>query len=87
MGLNVYASSLFTSLSNGVLSAAISGVRSLLLLAPLIVILPMAFGVDAIWFAVPVTEVATFVLTMVALRRNASRYGYAHPSARFGNTM
>lgn len=87
MGLNVYASSLFTSLSNGVLSAAISGVRSLLLLAPLIVILPMAFDVDAIWFAVPVTEVATFVLTMVALRRNASRYGYAHPSARFGNTM
>ena len=40
IGLNVYFSSLFTSLSNGPVSALISLIRSLILLAPLILVLP-----------------------------------------------
>ncbi|MBR2254785.1 MAG: polysaccharide biosynthesis C-terminal domain-containing protein, partial [Candidatus Methanomethylophilaceae archaeon] len=63
MGINVYASSMFTSLSNGKVSAWISFVRTLLLLAPLIILFPAAFGIDSVWFAVPVTEAVT--VTMV----------------------
>lgn len=76
MGINVYASSLFTSLSNGPISALISIVRSLILLAPLILILPYVFGIDAIWYAVPLTELLTLALSIFLMIRLGKRYGF-----------
>ena len=76
MGFNVYASSLFTSLSNGLVSALISVMRSLLLLAPLIVLLPMSFGIGAVWYAVPVTEFATLVLSVLLMLVLGRGYGF-----------
>ena len=76
MGVNMYASSLFTSLSNGLLSAVISGLRSLIILVPLIVALPAAIGVDGVWYAVPVTDLAVMVLSVWLLAKNSDRYGY-----------
>ncbi len=76
MGANMYASSLFTSLSNGLVSAVISFFRTLLFLAPLIVLLPMAFGIDAIWAAVPLAEGITFVMAAVLIKRLGPGYGY-----------
>lgn len=76
MGTNVYASALFTSLSNGKISAIISGIRSLILLAPLIVLLPTLFGIDTIWFAVPVTEIITVMISMWFIKRLGPSYGF-----------
>lgn len=76
MGFNVYASSLFTSLSNGPVSALISVFRSILLLAPTIVLLPMAFGIDAVWYAVPLTEFATLMLSVFLMLRYGRGYGF-----------
>ena len=76
MGGNMYSSSLFTSLSNGKISAIISVVRTLVLLAPLIVALPMAFGIDAIWYAVPLTEGLTFVLSAWYIHVLGHEYGF-----------
>ncbi len=79
MGLNVYGSSLFTSLSNGPVSALISLIRSLVLLAPMIIALPAIFGIDAVWFAVPLTEIASTILVVYLLFRYSGRYGYMKP--------
>ncbi|MBQ3737100.1 MAG: hypothetical protein II855_09265 [Candidatus Methanomethylophilaceae archaeon] len=76
MGVNLYVSSLFTSLSNGLISAIISALRSFVLLAPLIILLPMAFGIDAVWFAVPIAELATFAVSWFLILRYNGRYGY-----------
>ena len=76
MGGNMYSSSLFTSLSNGKVSAIISFVRTLVLLAPLIVILPMVFGIDAIWYAVPLTELITFGLSAWFICTLGRGYGF-----------
>lgn len=46
MMINDYASSLFTSLSNGHLSEVISLIGGLCLLAPMIILVPMVFGPD-----------------------------------------
>ena len=81
MGFNVYASSLFTSLSNGPVSALISVVRSILLLAPLIVLLPMMFGIDAIWYAVPLTEFVTVLLSVFLILRLGKGYGFLRSNA------
>lgn len=76
MGVNMYASSLFTSLSNGLLSAVISGLRSLIILVPLIVFLPAVMGVDGVWYAVPITDLSVMILSVWLLIRNSNRYGY-----------
>lgn len=76
MGANLYVSSLFTSLSNGLISAIISALRTLVLLAPLIVFLPMLFGIDAVWLAVPLAELITYVVAWTLLFRYNGRYGY-----------
>ncbi len=76
MGGNLYASSLFTSLSNGKISALISFIRTLLLLAPLIVALPYIFGIEAVWAAVPLTEFVTFVISALLIMRYGKGYGF-----------
>lgn len=81
LGFNVYVSSMFTSLSNGLLSAAISFLRGLCLLAPMILILPTILGADGIWMAVPITEVVTFALSVLLVLRMGPRYGYLEKGA------
>lgn len=76
MGMNDYASALFTSLSNGLVSAVISGLSSFILLAPLIIILPTLFGVHAIWFAVPLTEFLAVFVTIRYILKLGPGYGF-----------
>lgn len=76
MGINLYASSLFTSLSNGPVSALISAIRTMVLLAPMIVLLTFFFGIDAIWFAVPITELITLVISIALMLHLGRRYGF-----------
>ncbi len=76
MGVNDYASALFTSLSNGLVSAVISGVSSFIILAPMIVALPTLFGIHAIWFAVPLTEFISVFVTIQYFLRLGPKYGF-----------
>ena len=48
-GFNIYGSSFFTALNNGVVSAAISFLRTVVFEVAAILILPVFFGVDGIW--------------------------------------
>ena len=76
MGVNVYASSFFTALNDGGVSAAISFLRSLLLPAATILILPRLFGLDGIWYSLPAGEaLALFVsIGFLAAKRRMYRY-------------
>ena len=88
LGVNCFASALFTSLNNGLLSALISFLRGLCILAPSIIALPLILGADGIWIAVPITEILTFVLSAYFIRNKGETYGYlkteqpAHECAR-----
>ncbi len=77
MGFNGYASSFFTALNNGVVSAILSTNRTLLCETLAVILLPMAFGVNGIWYAIIFAESAALILTITMLARNRERYGYA----------
>lgn len=53
MGVSIYASSLFTAFSNGVVSAVISFARTFLFLVGALLVLPELLGPVGIWLAVP----------------------------------
>lgn len=76
MGFNIFASSLFTALSNGVISAVISFVRTLLFEVAAVLILPVFLGIDGIWLAVTVAELLAFALTIGFLIKERSQYHY-----------
>ena len=67
MGFNIFGSAFFTALSNGVLSAAIAFLRTLLFQAAAIFILPLFLGLDGIWLAVTAAELLTLAVTAALL--------------------
>lgn len=64
IGLNVFMSGYFTALGNGVISAAISLTRSLILVVVFILLLPVFMGVYGIWSAMPAAEFVTIGLSV-----------------------
>ncbi len=70
-GLNIFASSAFTALSDGKTSAFISFLRTFGLITVLLLTLPELMGVTGVWLAVPVAELLTMLVSLFFLRKEA----------------
>ena len=75
-GFNLYASAFFTALNNGVVSAVISCTRTLVCETLAVILLPLVFGLEGIWYAITVAEVLALCLTAYYLRTLRPRYNY-----------
>ena len=75
-GFNVFASSFFTALNNGGVSAAISFLRTLVFQSAAVIIMPIMFGVNGIWWAVVVAEVCAFIISTTFLIIKRKKYNY-----------
>ena len=76
MGINVWGSSFFTALNNGLVSAVISFLRTLVFQIVVIMILPVLLGVDGIWFSIVAAEVMALFVTVGFLFMNRRKYHY-----------
>lgn len=76
MGFNIFGSAFFTALSNGMISAAIAFLRTLLFQTAAIFILPLFLELDGIWLAVTAAETLTLLITAYALVSQRKRYAY-----------
>jgi len=76
-GFNIYGSSFFTALNNGLISAAISFLRTLVCQSAAVLLLPLAFGLDGIWWSILAAEGAAVLLTVYCMVKNRKRYHYA----------
>lgn len=68
-GINTFASSLFTALSDGITSAFLSFMRTLVLILPGLLLLPYVIKVDGIWLAVPLAEFLSVLLSLFCFAR------------------
>ena len=75
-GFNIFTSSFFTALNNGVISAAISFLRTLVFQTLCVLLLPLLFGLDGIWWAMTVAEVFALGLSILFLATQRKRYHY-----------
>lgn len=75
-GFNIYGSSFFTALNNGLLSALISFLRTLVFQISSVLLLPALFGINGIWSSVTVAELLTLCVTVTCLIRQKKRYHY-----------
>ena len=76
MGFNMFASSFFTALNNGPVSALISFARTLVFEVLSILILPGFLGVNGIWESVIVAEAAALGLSIICLIIFRKKYKY-----------
>lgn len=76
MGFNIFGSSFFTALNNGLVSALISGLRTFVFQVIVVFLLPYFFGVDGIWFSIVVAELFALVITSVFFVTKSKHYGY-----------
>ena len=76
-GFNIYGSSFFTALNNGLISAAISFLRTLVFQLAAVLLLPLLLGINGIWSAVAVAELLTLGLTVTFFVRKRKKYHYA----------
>lgn len=83
IGFNVYGSAFFTALNNGLISAIISFLRTLLFQIVCIFALPLIFGSNAIWLSITVAELLTLIVTLSMIFTQNKRYHYlpSHKSA------
>ena len=75
-GFNIFGSALFTALGNGPISAAISFFRTLVCEVAAVLVLPVLFGIEGIWWSVLVAEAVAMLLTAFFVVRYRGRYKY-----------
>lgn len=70
VGFNILGSSYFTALSNAKVSVIISALRGLILETGAILLLPLWFTIDSIWYAVPLAEFITAIVAALLVYRS-----------------
>ena len=75
-GVNIFASSLFTALNNGLISAIISFLRTLVFQVLSVMLLPLVLGTDGIWYSIAVAEIFAFIISAVFVIINRKKYDY-----------
>lgn len=75
-GINIFASSFFTSLNDGLISALISFARTLLFQSICILVMPNLFGTNGIWLSVVVAETLALIVSITCLVTKKKKYRY-----------
>jgi Na+-driven multidrug efflux pump len=75
-GFGILGSSFFTALGNGVVSAAISFLRTLLFQVAAVLILPVFFDIDGVWLSVTAAEILATGVTFAFLVGMRRKYKY-----------
>ncbi|MCM1119745.1 MAG: MATE family efflux transporter [bacterium] len=75
-GLTILGSSFFTALNDGLTSALIAFLRTLVFQIAAVCILPLFWGLDGIWFSIIVAEVLAALVTILFLLGKRGKYHY-----------
>ncbi len=75
-GINIYTSSFFTSLNNGLISGLSSMFRTLIFQIVCVLVLPLIFGINGIWFSIIVAEGLALILNIFFFVKYKKQYNY-----------
>lgn len=75
-GYAIFGSSFFTALNNGLISALISFMRTLVFQIAAVLIFPLIWQVDGIWLSIVAAEVLSVIVTIIFIKTNKKKYQY-----------
>lgn len=76
MGFSIFGSGFFTALNDGVTSALISFLRTLVFQVISVLLLPIIWKIDGIWISIVVAEVMSVLFTVLFLIKKRKKYKY-----------
>ena len=76
-GTNIFASSFFTALNNGIVSAIISFMRTLVFQVSTVLLLPLVWKLDGVWMSITAADILAFCVTLFFLIKLRKKYHYA----------
>lgn len=76
MGFAIFSSGFFTALNDGLTSALISFLRTLVFEVAAVLLLPLLWGIDGVWISIVVAEVMAVVISVVFLVVKRKKYRY-----------
>lgn len=76
LGFGIFASGFFTALNDGITSALISFLRTLVFQSAAILLLPIIWKLNGIWFSVVIAEFMSVVLGTIFLIVKRKKYHY-----------
>lgn len=76
VGTGIFGSSFFTALNNGVVSAIISFMRTIVFEVVFVLALPAFFGIDGVWISIVMARLFAVILTLLFLVKYRSKYHY-----------
>lgn len=75
-GMSIFGSSFFTALNNGLISALISFLRTLVFQISAVLILPVFFKINGIWISIVAAEIMAMIITLVFILKMRNKYHY-----------
>ncbi len=75
-GINIFGSSFFTALNNGMISALISFLRTLVFQVAAVLIFPIFWKIDGIWLSAVAAECMSVIITVIFLITKRKKYHY-----------
>lgn len=75
-GIAIFGSSFFTALGNGLISALISFLRTLVFQIAAVLLFPLIWGIDGIWISIVAAELMAAVVTGIFLIGKRRKYHY-----------
>ena len=75
-GFSIFGSAFFTALNDGLTSALISFLRTLLFQSAAVLILPLIWGLEGIWYSIVVAELMAILITIIFLFIKRKKYRY-----------
>jgi Na+-driven multidrug efflux pump len=75
-GFNIFGSSFFTALNDGLVSAVISFMRTLVFQVVAVLLLPEILGLDGIWLSIIIAELLSAAVTAIFLKIKQKKYNY-----------
>lgn len=76
MGINIFASSFFTALGDGLVSAILSFLRTLLFQTAMLILLPLLLGIDGVWLSIVAAELLALGMSVFFFQKMRPKYGY-----------
>lgn len=75
-GFNIWGSGFFTALGNGVISAILAFLRTMVFQVSVVLILPYLLGLNGIWFSIVIAEIMALCVTVFFLIKKKKQYHY-----------
>lgn len=76
MGFAIFGSGFFTALNDGVTSAIIAFLRTMVFQIAAVMLLPLRFGIDGVWFSIIVAEFMAMALSAAFIVGKKNKYHY-----------